>query len=81
MADPGRKDEGWVATRDKGHFTVGGALVVEGRFDNGFISGVENIQPEAIEQRLVDHPSIAQALVEPVPHPGWGERPVTFIDW
>lgn len=79
--DSALNDEGWFATRDKGHFTSEGALVVEGRLDNGFISGGENIQPEAIEQRLVDHPSVAQALVVPVPHPEWGERPVAFIDW
>ncbi|MBR2515756.1 MAG: o-succinylbenzoate--CoA ligase [Halomonas sp.] len=79
--DPVLNDEGWFATRDKGHFTKEGALVVEGRLDNGFISGGENIQPEAIEQRLVDHPGVAQALVVPVPHPEWGERPVAFIDW
>lgn len=79
--DPALNDEGWFATRDKGHFTSQGALVVEGRLDNGFISGGENIQPEVIEQRLVDHPSVAQALVVPVPHPEWGERPVAFIDW
>ncbi|HDZ47451.1 hypothetical protein LCGC14_0057490 [marine sediment metagenome] len=79
--DPALNDEGWFATRDKGHFTTEGALVVEGRLDNGFISGGENIQPEAIEQRLVDHPGVAQALVVPVPHPEWGERPVAFIDW
>lgn len=81
VVDPALNDEGWFATRDKGHFTPEGALVVEGRLDNGFISGGENIQPEAIEQRLVDHPSVAQALVVPVPHPEWGERPVAFIDW
>ncbi len=79
--DPALNDEGWFATRDKGHFNADGALVVEGRLDNGFISGGENIQPESIEQRLVDHPGIAQALVVAVPHPEWGERPVAFIDW
>ncbi|PCF95991.1 o-succinylbenzoate--CoA ligase [Vreelandella nigrificans] len=78
---PALNDEGWFATRDRGHFNADGALVVEGRLDNGFISGGENIQPEAIEQRLVDHPSIAQSLVVPVPHSEWGERPVAFIDW
>lgn len=79
--DPTLNAEGWFATRDKGHFNAEGALVVEGRLDNGFISGGENIQPESIEQRLVDHPGIAQALVVAVPHPEWGERPVAFIDW
>ncbi|MGL5451449.1 MAG: AMP-binding protein [Aeromonas sp.] len=73
--------EGWFHTRDKGHFTATGALVVEGRLDNLFISGGENIQPEAIEQRLVDHPAIAQALVIPVPSDEWGQRPAAFIDW
>ncbi|MBT2786210.1 MULTISPECIES: AMP-binding protein [unclassified Halomonas] len=79
--DPALNEESWFATRDKGHFNADGALVVEGRLDNGFISGGENIQPETIEQRLVDHPSIAQALVVAMPHPEWGERPVAFIDW
>lgn len=79
--DPALDSEGWFATKDKGHVTEQGELVVEGRLDNAFISGGENIQPEAIEQRLVDHPAIAQALVVPVPHPEWGERPVAFIDY
>lgn len=73
--------EGWFHTRDKGHFTPDGALVVEGRLDNLFISGGENIQPEAIEQRLVDHPAVAQALVVPIPDEQWGQRPAAFIDW
>lgn len=74
-------EEGWFHTRDKGHFTPSGELVVEGRLDNLFISGGENIQPETIEQRLVDHPAVAQALVVPIPHDEWGQRPAAFIDW
>ncbi|PKQ82270.1 2-succinylbenzoate-CoA ligase [Aeromonas sobria] len=73
--------EGWFHTRDKGHFTADGELLVEGRLDNLFISGGENIQPETIEQRLVDHPAVAQALVVPVPSDEWGQRPAAFIDW
>ncbi len=74
-------EEGWFHTRDKGRLTPGGDLVVEGRLDNLFISGGENIQPETIEQRLVDHPAVAQALVVPVPSDEWGHRPAAFIDW
>lgn len=74
-------EEGWFHTRDKGHFTPAGELVVEGRLDNLFISGGENIQPETIEQRLVDHPAVAQALVVPIPSAQWGQRPAAFIDW
>ena len=73
--------EGWFHTRDKGFFTAAGELLVEGRLDNLFISGGENIQPETIEQRLVDHPAVAQALVVPVPSDEWGQRPAAFIDW
>ncbi|MFG0834079.1 AMP-binding protein [Aeromonas bivalvium] len=74
-------EEGWFHTRDKGHLTPDGELVVEGRLDNLFISGGENIQPETIEQRLVDHGAVAQALVVPVPSEEWGQRPAAFIDW
>ncbi|MEB6608297.1 o-succinylbenzoate--CoA ligase [Aeromonas sanarellii] len=74
-------EAGWFHTRDKGRLTAEGELVVEGRLDNLFISGGENIQPEAIEQRLVDHPAVAQALVVPVPSEEWGQRPAAFIDW
>ncbi|MFC5706978.1 AMP-binding protein [Aeromonas eucrenophila] len=74
-------EEGWFHTRDKGYFTENGELVVEGRLDNLFISGGENIQPETIEQRLVDHPAVAQALVVPIPSDEWGQRPAAFIDW
>lgn len=79
--DSARNPSGWFATRDRGEFTNEGALIVHGRMDNVFISGGENIQPEAIEQRLVDHPNVTQALVVPVAHPEWGQRPVAFIDW
>ncbi|MBL0514446.1 AMP-binding protein [Aeromonas media] len=74
-------EEGWFHTRDKGYFTPDGELVVEGRLDNLFISGGENIQPEIIEQRLVDHGAVAQALVVPIPSAQWGQRPAAFIDW
>ena len=36
----------WFHTRDKGRFTAAGELLVEGRLDNLFISGGENIQPK-----------------------------------
>ncbi|MFB2865259.1 AMP-binding protein [Aeromonas sp. MdU4] len=74
-------EAGWFHTRDKGGFTAVGALMVEGRLDNLFISGGENIQPETIEQRLVNHPAVAQALVVPVPSDEWGQRPAAFIGW
>ncbi len=73
--------DGWFHTRDMGHWNAAGQLVVCGRRDNQFISGGENIQPEAIEQQLIQHPAVGQALVVPVPDAEWGQRPACFLLW
>ena len=51
-----------------------------GRRDNRFICGGENIQPELIEQALLQHDAVQQALVVPLPDAEWGMVPVAFID-
>ena len=73
-------DEGWFHTGDAGYW-LNDELVINGRVDNQFISGGENIQPEQIEQQLLQHPAIAQAIVVPAPDEEWGMRGVCFIDW
>lgn len=76
--------EGWFATRDRGEIDEQGRLRVLGRLDNMFISGGENIQPEEIEAALLQLPGINQAIVVPVEHPEFGQRPVAFVetpDW
>ena len=55
--------------------------MITGRIDNQFSSGGENIQPEQIEQQLLQHPAVAQAIVVPVPDDEWGMRCACFIDW
>ncbi len=77
---PGTDAEGWYATRDLGSLDTSGCLRVHGRMDDQFISGGENIHPEAIEQTLMNLPAILQAIVVPVEHPEFGHRPVAFID-
>ncbi|NTW49146.1 MAG: o-succinylbenzoate--CoA ligase [Chlorobiales bacterium] len=71
--------EGWYHTRDTGRIDEKGMLHVEGRMDNLFISGGENIQPEEIERHLCTLPDIEQAVVVPYPHPEFGERPAVFL--
>lgn len=73
-------DEGWFHTGDAGHWQAQ-QLVLEGRLDNQFISGGENIQPEQIEQQLIQHPAIVQAIVVPTPDPEWGMKVTCFVDW
>lgn len=72
--------KGWFATGDLGQFTPQGWLQVAGRRDQRFISGGENIQPEAIEAALLRHPDILQAVVVPVPDLEFGQRPVAFLE-
>lgn len=69
----------WFATGDIGrrHPTEGIAII--GRKDWQFISGGENIQPEEIEQALLQIPEILEAVVVPKKDPEFGMRPVAFV--
>ena len=71
--------EGWFATGDRGEIDAKGRLVVRGRVGNGFVSGGENIQPEAIEAALTALPEVLGAVVVPVPDAEFGARPVAFV--
>lgn len=73
------KPDSWFATGDLGEWQ-NGQLVITGRKDNLFISGGENIQPEAIEQQLVQLPGVNNALVVPVPSAEFGFRPFAWVD-
>ncbi|MCA9200255.1 MAG: o-succinylbenzoate--CoA ligase [Planctomycetales bacterium] len=79
--EPTVNNDGWFATRDRGYWNEAGELIVQGRIDNMFISGGENIYPEEIEQALLQLPDIQQALVVPVPDNQYGARPVAFVEW
>ena len=78
--EPALDAEGWFHTGDLGELTAGGELLVLGRRDNRFICGGENIQPELIEQVLLQHGAVRQALVVPLADAEWGMVPVAFID-
>lgn len=77
--DP-RDAKGWFHTGDLGRLDDDGYLHVTGRKDNQFISGGENIQPEAIERVLVQLEGVRRAVVVPIPDPEFGQRPAAFID-
>lgn len=77
--------EGWFATGDVGHMDAFGNLHVEYRKDNMFISGGENIAPEAIERALRAIRGVERAIVVPVSDRDFGARPLAFVagtdDW
>ncbi len=72
--------DGWYATGDVGALDSDGRLRVEGRIDFGFVSGGENVRPEAIERALAQVPGIVQNVVVPVADQEFGSRPVAFVD-
>ncbi|GAA5192509.1 o-succinylbenzoate--CoA ligase [Ferrimonas gelatinilytica] len=74
--------EGWFSTKDRGQW-VGEQLKVLGRADNMFISGGENVQPEAIEAVLKRCEGVEEAVVVPVPDEEFGLLPVAVVkgDW
>lgn len=69
---------GWLATGDLGEVRDG-LLVVQGRRDDLIISGGENVWPAPVEQRLRDHPDVADAAVVGEPDAEWGQRVVAVV--
>jgi long-chain acyl-CoA synthetase len=66
--------QGWLHTGDVGHLDDEGFLFITDRKKDMIIRGGENIYSVEIEQRLVNHPEIADAAIFGVPHPELGEE-------
>jgi long-chain acyl-CoA synthetase len=66
--------DGWLHTGDLGHLDDDGFLFITDRKKDMIIRGGENIYSVEIEQRLVNHPEIADAAIYGVPHPELGEE-------
>ncbi|WP_314221045.1 class I adenylate-forming enzyme family protein [Streptomyces zaehneri] len=65
---------GFFHTRDRGRIDRDGYLHIEGRADDTIIRGAENIAPAEIEDVLLDHPDVLDAVVVGVPDEEWGQR-------
>jgi long-chain acyl-CoA synthetase len=66
--------DGWLYTGDLGHVDEDGFLYITDRKKDMIIRGGENIYSVEIENRLVEHPNVADAAVIGVPHPSLGEE-------
>jgi acyl-CoA synthetase (AMP-forming)/AMP-acid ligase II len=64
---------GWFATQDRGWVDAEGYVFLEGRADDLIVRGGENISPGEIEEALLAHPAVADAVVVAVPSDQWGE--------
>jgi long-chain acyl-CoA synthetase len=64
---------GWFATQDRGWVDAEGYVYLDGRADDVIVRGGENISPGEIEETLLAHAAVADAVVVGVPSDEWGE--------
>jgi oxalate---CoA ligase len=64
---------GWFRTGDQGEFDSKGYLFITGRIKELINRGGEKVSPREVDDVLMDHPDIAQAITFAVPHPTLGE--------
>ena len=64
----------WFRTGDQGILDEDGYLHLTGRIKELINRGGEKIAPREIDELLLTHPSVAEAVCFGVPHPAWGEE-------
>ena len=62
-----------LRTGDRGYLDPDGDLVIVGRSKDTIITGGENVDPVEVEQAILRHPAVAEAVVVGTPDPVWGE--------
>ncbi len=72
---------GWYHTGDLARSDENGFLTITGRLKELVIRGGQNISPAEIEEALLTHPSVRDAVVVGVPHETLGEVPVAYVVW
>jgi oxalate---CoA ligase len=64
---------GWFRTGDQGVIDADGYLSLTGRLKEIINRGGEKISPREIDEALMDHPAVLQAVTFALPHPMLGE--------
>jgi acyl-CoA synthetase (AMP-forming)/AMP-acid ligase II len=65
---------GWFRTGDQGVMDKDGYVRITGRLKEIINRGGEKISPREVDEVLLDHPSVAQAVTFAIPHPKLGEE-------
>lgn len=65
---------GWFRTGDQGYLDEDGYLLLTGRLKEMINRGGEKISPREIDEVLLGHPAVAEAVAFGTPHPMWGEE-------
>jgi acyl-CoA synthetase (AMP-forming)/AMP-acid ligase II len=66
--------QGWFRTGDQGYLDSDGYLFLTGRLKELINRGGEKISPLEIDQALLRHPAVQQAVTFALPHPTLGEE-------
>jgi acyl-CoA synthetase (AMP-forming)/AMP-acid ligase II len=66
--------DGWFRTGDRGYLDADGALWLVARIKELINRGGEKISPREIDEILLAHPAVAEAVCFGVPHGTWGEE-------
>lgn len=66
--------QGWFHTGDLGYVDGQGYLFVTGRLGDVINRGGTKVSPRPVEGRLLEHPSVGEAVVFGVPHPSLGQE-------
>lgn len=73
-ADAKSFTNGWFRTGDEGILDDEGYLRLTGRIKELINRGGEKIAPREIDEVLLTHPAVAEAVCFGIPHPTWGEE-------
>jgi len=65
---------GWFRTGDQGRIDDEGYLTITGRLKEIINRGGEKISPREVDEILLDHPAVAQAVTFAIPHAKLGEE-------
>jgi acyl-CoA synthetase (AMP-forming)/AMP-acid ligase II len=63
----------WFKTGDLGYFDDDGYLFIVGRVREMINRGGEKVAPQEVDEVLLEHPAVAEAVTFAVPHPTLGE--------
>ena len=66
--------DGWFRTGDQGVIDADGYLTITGRLKEVINRGGEKISPREVDEVLMDHPAVAQAVTFAMPHAKLGEE-------
>jgi oxalate---CoA ligase len=66
--------DGWFRTGDLGALDADGYLVLLSRLKELINRGGEKIAPREIDELLLQHPAVGEAVAFGLPHPVWGEE-------